>query len=445
MRCATVSKRTCLRHGKWGCMMAAVLACNTLTSSSSYGQTTLPLADNRDAYQPAVAFGKDVYLVAWKSGHLAEGDLRKGLNYVGDIVGCRVNAAGKPVDAKPFSICAASDLQEWPRIAFGDSVFLVVWHDIRNGKDWDVYAARVTPEGKVLDRNGILVGGGKHNQAVPDVAWDGKNFQVVWQDFRSGNRYEVYGARVTESGKVLEAGGRLLATAKPPFSRINPVLASAGGGKSLLFWLGGGRAPGGRNGVVAGAHLLQDGHASKEPTMENTDPRSAPGGITGHVPFPVSAAAGPNKLLVVWPTSAPYGRGDAPNDSHAGLFTRDARLEKTVVLPQEKIRGQLSNSRIRHPSATWNGKTFVMAWHQDAEEGRDGVVKWPSEAIFCASIAPDGKTRDRQWIAGTPSAPAIHPAIASDGNGTTLIVFEQHPEKADTPICIGARLLKQGD
>ena len=36
------------------------------------------LAEGLDAYAPAAAFGQDVFLIAWKSGHLGPGDLRKG-------------------------------------------------------------------------------------------------------------------------------------------------------------------------------------------------------------------------------------------------------------------------------------------------------------------------------------------------------------------------------
>jgi len=392
--------------------------------------------------QPAAAFCGGVFLVAWKSGHLAPGDLRKGLNYIGDIAACRLSPAGDVLDAQPLAVSSAADLQERPRIAFGGGVFLVVWHDIRNGRDWDVYAARVSPEGKALDPDGLLVCGGAHNQALPDVCWDGRAFQVAWQDYRSGRRYEVYGARVSVEGRVLDPGGRLLATDKPPYSRINPVLAHRGQGSSLLFWLGGGRLPGGRNGVVAGAHLVQAGQASGKPTFEDTNVRSTPGGMTGHVPFPVCAAAGPQGFLVAWTTNAPYGRGNAPNDAHAALFTRDGRLEKKLVVSREHVGNRVENSRIRHPSAAWDGSAFVLAWDQIAGQGRDGVVKWPVEAVFSARVAPDGTAGKRQHVAGTTAAPAIKPAVASDGRGTTLIACEQHPETPDTPIKIGFRLLK---
>jgi hypothetical protein len=160
-----------------------------------------------DAYTPAVAFGENSYLIVWQSGQIAAGDLREGFRCIGDIVACRVDKAGKLVSTEPLVVCGADDLQAKPQLAFGGGGFLVVWQDLRNGKDWDVYAARVSPEGEVLDPDGFLVSGGKHNQAKPRVVWDGKTFLVVWQDFRSGRRYEVRSARVSPDGEVVDADG----------------------------------------------------------------------------------------------------------------------------------------------------------------------------------------------------------------------------------------------
>ena len=88
-------------------------------------------------------------------------------------MGCRLDSSGRLLDKQPVVICAAKDLQERPRVAFGGGVFLVVWQDLRNGKDWDVYAARITLQGRVLDKDGFAVSNTRHSQALPDVSWDG--------------------------------------------------------------------------------------------------------------------------------------------------------------------------------------------------------------------------------------------------------------------------------
>ena len=152
-------------------------------------------------------------------------------------------------------------------------MFLVVWQDLRNGKDWDVYAARITPQGRLLDTDGFAVSNARHSQALPDVSWDGQNFQVVWQDFRSGKNYAIYGARVSPDGKVLEENGRLLTNVSEPYSRYAPVAASIPQQGTLVFWLAGGRVgakSGSPAGVVAGAHLLREGVPGDQAVYENS-------------------------------------------------------------------------------------------------------------------------------------------------------------------------------
>lgn len=211
----------------------SVLFLNTfLVAGELTPENLLPVHNNKDAYTPSVGFGGGVFLVAWQSGRFASGDMTKGLIPDGDMVGCRVESDGKLLDQTPFVICSAKDLQERSRIAFGGGLFLVVWQDLRNEKDWDVYAARIKPDGKLLDANGFLVAGGAHNQALPDVTWDGKNFWVVWQDFRSGDFYEVYGTRVSSEGKVLDGQEILLDSGvKDDRHCYAPSIASTGTGK----------------------------------------------------------------------------------------------------------------------------------------------------------------------------------------------------------------------
>jgi hypothetical protein len=104
--------------------------------------------------------------------------------------------------------------QRWPALAFDGTNFLVTWADHRAGSwNWDVYGTRVSQDGVVLDPSGIAISTAPHQQRVPDVAFDGSNYLVVWDDARAAPGVDVYGARVSSAGSVLDPSGIAITTA----------------------------------------------------------------------------------------------------------------------------------------------------------------------------------------------------------------------------------------
>jgi hypothetical protein len=177
-------------------------------------------ADGRAQVNPVVAWdGKGTYLVVWQQGRFYH------QSQSADILAVRIDARGRVLDRPPIVICNAEASQEQPRVAHSGGKFLVVWHDLRNGRDWDIYAARVTPDGRVLEPGGFLVAGGAQNQASPVLAPTGEGFLVVWQHYN--RHYQLQAAKLpavgTDAaapvhplrfrGEVLWGGGLALARA----------------------------------------------------------------------------------------------------------------------------------------------------------------------------------------------------------------------------------------
>lgn len=187
-----------------------------------------PGLEKGDQRWPAVAAGKDVYLVVWQ-----EGEAMAGVKDT-SIMAARVAADGKPLDAKGFPVSTAKGFQAYPAATFDGTNFLVAWQDYRGGQDWDVYAARVTPEGKVLDPDGFAVASGPGNQIYPTLASDGKRALAVWSDVRPGFQPEVYCLYGTfvQDGKPAQAGGQELA--KGSGSMLMPQVGWDGGGFPLV-------------------------------------------------------------------------------------------------------------------------------------------------------------------------------------------------------------------
>lgn len=409
-------------------LLIALLPCGMHAAETLSPEMILPIHAAKDAFTPCVAYGQGSYMVVWQSGRLGEGDLSKKLVMSSAIVACRVGKDGAPLDATPLVVSGAADLRERPQAAFGGKVFLVVWQDLRNAMDWDVHAARVSPEGKCLDPDGILVSGGKHNQCLPRVTWDGKDFQVVWQDWRSGNRYEVFGARVSPEGKVLEPRGESLAT-DAKLQRYAPALASAGTGKSLLLWL---CSAGPQGGTAAGGEFLVDGKPAGPPVYSYTPEGNW---ATGHGPggscWFVCLSAGPKGYLSGWRNYSPSGRGDGAGGSNAAFFDMEGRRTKNLFLSGK-------SQRILDPDIAWDGAGFAAAWHVYARDGKG----CPYEVVQAARVSADGEpTGQPHAVAGSFESPAKSAAVASAGDGKSLIAYEKHPEKAEVPIRIACRIL----
>jgi hypothetical protein len=400
------------------------LSTETLLAPADAGKSEF-YPGGKDAYYPGAAFGKDTYLVAWQAGRMQEGD----------IVACRVGKDGKVLDDKPFAVSAAKDDQERPKVAFGGGVFLVVWSDLRNEKDYDVYAARVTPEGKVLDADGLLISGGAHNQVKPKLAFDGENFIVAWQDFRNNKDYQIYYARVSAEGKVLDPEGVAITKIA---NNVEPAVASPGGGRSLVMFVEHSyrfREKDGYDGV-----FLQNGKPAAErvaPHLRHTKGETAPKTYTSSR----SLAAGKNGYLLAYRNYTPAGRAGLDVNANCEIIHPDGKRD-----PFQTLSGK--PHRAIDPEVVWDGSAYVAAWFDPTNNQGGGDIdgsKGIFSRIYASRLDENGKVLTPPGqpiqVAGVFETPAQRVALATDGAGTTLIAYEKHPEKSDVPIKIGFRML----
>ena len=172
---------------------------------------------------PRVAWSAEskCWLVVWREGDLCEQDT--------DIWCARVAVDGTILDPKGIRITTSNGVQDRPVVGSNGKGFLVAWQDIRNGKDWDVYATLVSGDGTVSDPDGFLIDGRPHSQCAPSVVGMKDNFYVAWQAWiKDGaspgyGSYEIKGMRVSPDGKKLDPDGIKLvgATALQPSLSFN--------------------------------------------------------------------------------------------------------------------------------------------------------------------------------------------------------------------------------
>jgi hypothetical protein len=156
-------------------------------------------------------------------------------------------------------VIATSDhaLQD-PMVAWNGRDYLVVWQaESPTTRVRAIRGARVSPTGVVRDPAGLAIGGAAaYRQQFPVVAAAGERFVVAWEDGRVAPSGDLYVARVAADGTVLDpAGVHPFAT----FRTRTAAALSSDGARVLLGWQDGMGIPGG-NGVYA-ALLGADGVA----------------------------------------------------------------------------------------------------------------------------------------------------------------------------------------
>jgi hypothetical protein len=255
----------------------------------------------------------------------------------GDAVqAARIAADGSMLDSVGIAVNDGAGYKYSLSTIYGDSMYLVAWADYRTGEGPDIYCARVTADGQVLDPDGIIVSAAEYNQEYPDVSFDGENFLVVWQDDRNASFLNIYGARVSPAGAVLDPGG--IVVAADTFGDQHPSVSFAGG-DHLVVW------EGNHSGEVDiyGAMVSPGGIVTK--------PRFLVSGATGEQSSPV-VACGSTNSLVVWQDS---------RFSDYDIFAARVGADGTV-LDTSGIMVTGTSSFDRMPRVTADEVGFRVAW-----------------------------------------------------------------------------------
>jgi hypothetical protein len=203
-----------------------------------------------------------------------------------------------------------------PSVAWNGKDFLVVWDDARGGDDThDIYGARVKSDGTVRDPGGFPIAVEEGPQLSPAVVWTGRRFLVAWHDARLGAAYDIFGARVHPSGRVDDPEGFPIATS--PGIETRPRLAHHND-KTLVVWNDY------RDGVtrVRGARVGEDG--------EVWDPEgfTISGGEYAHE-FLADVAYGGGRFLVAYGGSEDID----PDVPHVILATRVTHETRVLDSP----------------------------------------------------------------------------------------------------------------
>lgn len=302
---------------------------------------------------PAIAFDGRNYLVVWEDCRYAD---QEGIN----IYGARVTPQGIVLDTYGFPISRADSNQSYPAVAFGNSNYLVVWSDNRNGYS-SIYGARVSPNGIVLDPNGILI---CDHGSTPAVAFDGINWFVVWQDGRHGN-LDIYGARISQNGEVLDPDG--IPITNTQYDEGRPSIAF-GNTNYLVCWV---RSLPEWSYHIYGALISRNGTvicsigriSPKE--RSNFDPRVAFGG---------------RQYLVVWQWFNPT--------TYSEIWGRRVSLNGTLVDTPFCIAPTPAIFKGNYdPNIAFDGKTYLIVWSDGRNRPGPDSLEFD---IYARRVSPEG-------------------------------------------------------
>jgi hypothetical protein len=422
------------------------------------GGIAISTQDMSNEWYPAVASDGSNFLVVWR-------DQRSGS---GDIYGARISQAGIVLDPTGIVICPNISYQHSPDIAFDDTNYLVVWQDYRNGANYDIYGARVAQTGTVIDPAGIAISTASGDQYDPRIAFDGTNYMIAWEDYRNGVFCDIYGARVTQSGNILDTSGIAVSTFSTDQAAPSIVFNNT---NFLVAWQD---SRSGSEDDIYGARISQAG------TVLDPTGIQISSAVRDQM-FP-AITFGTSNCLVVWQDRRNFlsacdiygARIDqsgnildtagivistfftAVNEQYAPDIAFDSINYLVVWQDNRSISGDICAARLAQSGTLLDSASFVvsggngMYYKQRPAVAFDGVnylTVWEDGSdIYGARINPEGNILDTSGIAITTAAmQQILPALAF-GDSNHFIVWQDYGGGGFYPPDIrGARIDQSGN
>jgi phosphoribosylformylglycinamidine (FGAM) synthase PurS component len=353
---------------------------------------------------PAAFFDGQDFLVSW-------GDHRNGADF--DIYGARVTPEGAVLDPGGFVIATATHDQYLPAVGYGGTDFLLAWEDDRSGSGYDIYGARVTPEALVLDSADILLSRSANDQNSPAACSNGEGFLVVWEDDRQGSGWDIYGARVTSAGEVLDPGGFVISQAAG--DQRAPAVGLNGDG-FLVVWEDYRRDP---RGDIYGARVTPEGEV-----LDTSGVVISPAANDQNLP---AVASDGENSLVVW---ADF-RDSVRFHIHAARVTPDGAVLDSSGITVTTVPG------VQYaPAVVFGGTNYLVAW-QDTRSGSD----WD---IYGARISPQGEVIDPTGIAISKAGNNQRFPAAAAGGADFLVTWQDNRYAEDYDV-FAARATPAGE
>jgi hypothetical protein len=324
----------------------------------------------RNWASPVVSSNSKGFFIAWD----AEASSQNGIEP--DIIGARLSPNGAPVESDYITLALAPSEQLFPAVAFDGTNYLAVWQDSRNAgtneRGYDIYGARITQEGVVIDSEGIPICTPPRHQMEPKVAFDGINYFVVWEDRRElpsmgyAPLKRIYGTFVSKDGKVLNPNGIPIIPSdlRQDLYQVNPDVAF-GKDSYLVVW---------QNGDTWLPHGVGDIFAVRVSTNGSLIDQisigiTAPGqftGLTQDAEFPEVAFNG-KEFLITW---SDYRNATVmPVSDAKDIYAARVSTEGQLIDPLRGFQVSREKKLCTFPQAATDGTNWLITWEQSSYAG----------------------------------------------------------------------------
>jgi hypothetical protein len=343
--------------------------------------------------RPSVAFNGEIYLVAWRD----ERDPASG-----NVYAARVTPSGEVLDLTGIPVPGGSNNQQdpLPRVAACGRLFLVTWEYQGNSPDEHVvYGCRIGEDGNVLDAAGFRIASGPGARAYPNLAANNINWLVVWRDAKTGATGDIYGTFIRTNGEVVSPGG--FAVSSHAQSQSVPSIAS-NGVDFFVAWHDY------RNGAtedwdIYGTKISADGSVA------------SPSGVAiaraAHQQWFANVASNGSEFLVTWSD----GRNESTFGTNGDIYGSRVSSSGTLLTPNSLLIS-LSQGNQEDPFAASDGSDYFVIWDDD----RDAAT---GSDIYGVRLSPNGQVEDISgWPVNQNHSVQAKPAIASGKDHQFLVV-----------------------
>lgn len=329
--------QTCTISNGSGTISSANVSNVSVSCVSSVAGSTFPIATTSTSeFAVGAAFDGTNWLVGIQGDNLHSSSSDETAQIAAQLIGSSGSKVG--------SLIGVNGNGGVPQVAFDGTNYLLVWEDDANSPDNDIY-------GQFIDTSGVKVGSpfaisqaaGKQHLESNSVVFDGTNYLVVWDDSRVAefDKY-VYGQFVSTSGTLVESEIKISANQ----GQMSSVVFD--GTNHLVVW---------DTGTAIRGQLSNAGSFVDSEFTINTKQQS----VQDY--NPVGIAFDGTNYLIVWHDRV--GDGGVAWDLFGQLMDASGNLVGGVISVTTEPGTQI------FPSVAFDGTNFLVTWN-DANNDANG-------------------------------------------------------------------------